>query len=287
MTFKRLTGLHFALTAFVACAATITVEAPAIAQGKEAGALASHVAIYDLRLASSRGKRALESVRGRIVYDFSGSPCEGYALQFRQVSALDTGEGKMVMSDLRSTTWEDGAGQSFRFNSQNFMDQKLSDAADGSAERGQQGVVVKLAKPRAKQLDVGEVAFPTEHMRKILNAAKAGQSLFETQVFDGSESGEKVYQSLAVIGQMIPADGKKATDATAGKLSGLARWPVTISYFDRADKKAQEGEQTPIYAITFEMYENGISSALRLDYGDFVVDGVMTSLELRDSKPCN
>jgi hypothetical protein len=35
------------------------------------------------------------------------------------------------------------------------------------------------------------------------------------------------------------------------------------------------------------MYENGISSALRLDYGDFVVDGVMTSLELRDSKPCN
>ena len=39
---------------------------------------------------------------------------------------------------------------------------------------------------------------------------------------------------------------------------------MTISYFDKIEKKAddQPGEQTPIYAITFEMYENGISRAL-------------------------
>jgi EipB-like len=281
MTFLRMNRL--ALAAILSLAGT-AIGAPALAQPAKDTALASHVAIYDLRLASTRGKRALESVRGRIVYDFSGSPCEGYVLSFRQVSALDTGEGKMVMSDLRSNTWEDGEGKSFRFNSENFMDQKLSDNSDGSAERGSNGVVVKLAKPRNKQLELGEVAFPTTHMRKIIAAARAGQRLFETQVFDGSESGEKVYQSLAVIGQMIPPE-KQPTDATAGKveLSKLARWPVTISYFDKGGK---EGEQTPVYAITFEMYENGISRALRLDYGDFVVDGTMTSLELRDSKPC-
>jgi hypothetical protein len=201
---------------------------------------------------------------------------------------LDTGEGKMVMSDLRSNTWEDGQGKSFRFNSENFMDQKLSDNSDGKAERGSNGVVVQLAKPRTKRFEAGEVAFPTEHMRKILTAARAGQRLFETPVFDGSESGEKVYQSLAVIGQMIPPDQKQPTDAAAGKaeLSKLARWPVTISYFDKTGKSSTDGEQTPVYAITFEMYENGISRALRLDYGDFVVDGTMTSLELRDSKPC-
>ena len=52
-------------------------------------ALASHRAVYDLKLASTRGKRAMNAVRGRILYDFSGSACEGYALQFRQVSELD------------------------------------------------------------------------------------------------------------------------------------------------------------------------------------------------------
>jgi hypothetical protein len=34
------------------------------------------------------------------------------------------------------------------------------------------------------------------------------------------------------------------------------------------------------------MYENGISRALKLDYGDFVIDGKMTSLEVLPAKGC-
>jgi Domain of unknown function (DUF1849). len=60
---------------------------------------------------------------------------------------------------------------------------------------------------------------------------------------------------------------------------------VTVSYFDKS-KKTKSGEQTPVYAITFELYENGISRALLLDYGDFVLTGEMTSLEIKDAKPC-
>ena len=47
-----------------------------------------------------------------------------------------------------------------------------------------------------------------------------------------------------------------------------------------------KGEQTPVYAITFELYENGVSRALVLDYGDFVLTGEMTSLDMKDAKPC-
>ena len=88
-----------------------------------------------------------------------------------------------------------------------------------------------------------------------------------------------------MIGQAIAPDAKPVADAAAGKpaLAALTRWPVTISYFD---KSKAGGEQTPIYAITFELYENGISRALKLDYGDFVVDGEMTQLEIKDAKPC-
>ncbi len=60
---------------------------------------------------------------------------------------------------------------------------------------------------------------------------------------------------------------------------------MTISYFDQARKKP-EGEQTPVYAIGFELYENGISRALTLDYGDFVVVGEMSQLELKDAPAC-
>ena len=58
---------------------------------------------------------------------------------------------------------------------------------------------------------------------------------------------------------------------------------MTISYFDRSKKG---GEQTPVYALTLELYENGVSRALKLDYGDFVLGGEMTQLEFRDVKAC-
>lgn len=274
-----------------ACTGALASHSAAIAQGAAGPPvkLAPHVAIYDLKLTSSRGKRSLESVRGRIVYDFSGSSCEGYALQFRQVTELDSGEGKIALSDLRTTTWEEADGKSFRFKSQNFMDSKQIGDVDGQADRGRSTVAVKLSKPEQKKFDAGMVVFPTEHMRQLIEAARAGKTLVEVGVFDGSETGEKIYQSLSVIGKRIDPEKKPDdADAEAGKLAGLARWPVTISYFDRTEKKAddQPGEQTPIYAITFEMYENGISRALKLDYGDFVIDGKISSLEVKGEKAC-
>jgi hypothetical protein len=253
------------------------------AQGT-APALASHRAIYELKLSQTRGK--LAAARGLIVYDFSGNACEGYALQFRQVTELDNGEGKLVVSDLRSTTWEDGAGKSYRFNFQNYLNENLVDSVDGMAERRGNSIQISLKQPAAKRIEVpAPLVFPTEQMRQILTAARAGKAVLDLPVYDGSESGEKLYNTLSVIGHPIPANERNAEDAAAQQpaLAELRRWPVTISYFDKA--KAN-GEQTPAYAITFELLDNGISRALSLDYGDFSLSGKMTSLELRKNKPC-
>jgi hypothetical protein len=271
----------------IAVAAMSRIGFAAPAQSPEAIPLASHRAVYDLKLASARGNRPVEAVRGRILYDFSGSECEGYALQFRQVSEIDAGEGVRMMTDMRATTWEDAAAKSFRFNSQNFVDQKLKAAVDGRAEREESKASVDLKRPETKTFGIdAAVMFPTDHMRRIIIAARQGKTLLQGPVFDGSDNGEKVYETLTVIGQAIEPDAQKPDDA-AGKdeeLSKLRRWPVAISYFDRA--KAG-GDQLPVYGIKFELYENGISRALSLDYNDFVVSGTMTALETRPVKPCN
>ena len=293
MIAKTLVGaalFRLGFAAIVTGSGALAMASAAQAQGPVGSVkLAPHVAIYDLKLTSSRGKRSLESVRGRIVYDFSGSACDGYALNFRQVTELDSGEGKVALSDLRTSTWEEGEGKSFRFTSENYMDDEKVSQVDGQADREKADVAVKLNKPESKNFDAGVVVFPTEHMRLLIEAAHAGKSLLEVAVYDGSEQGEKIYQSLSVIGRRIEPD-RKPEDAAADKdaLAGLARWPVTISYFDKVAKTSddQPGEQTPIYAISFEMYENGISRALKLDYGDFVIDGVMSSLEIKPVKAC-
>jgi hypothetical protein len=148
-------------------------------------------------------------------------------------------------------------------------------------------VSVKLVKPQPKNFDLdAKVVFPTEHVRRVIEAAEAGKTLLELSVFDGSESGDKVFSTLAVIGNAIAPGEKLPDDAAAGNatLAGLKRWPVTISYFEQG--AAKTGEQTPAYAIGFELYENGVSRALSLDYGDFVVSGTMSQLDLKDAPAC-
>ena len=247
--------------------------------------LAAHRAIYDLALNASRGKQSMQSANGRILYDFTGNMCDGYALSFRQVTELDSGEGKRVTSDLRTTNWEDGQGKSFRFVTKNFLNGEPADDAEGKAERTEAGVVVSITRPAPKKADLGPAVFPSDHMRRIIVAARAGQSLLEVGTYDGAENGEKVYNSLTVIGKAIAPGARAPTDAAAGKpaLEKLTRWPVTISYFDRA--KAG-GDQTPAYAMSFELYENGIARAIRIDYGDFILDGRLSSLDIPDAKPC-
>jgi hypothetical protein len=251
-----------------------------------AGELASHRAIYELKLAQTRGNSPAAAARGRILYDFSGNACDGYALHFRQVSELDNGEGKVTLSDLRSTTWEDGAAKKFIFKSQNYLNETLVDSVDGEAEREPDKVAVNLTQPAAKKFDLeAAMVFPTDHMRRIIEAAREDKNILELPVYDGSEKGEKVYNTLTVIGPAIAPNERVPTDAAAGEpaLATLKRWPVTVSYFD---KTGRDDDQLPVYSIRFEVYENGVSRALMLDYNDFAISGELTSLELRNSGPC-
>jgi EipB-like len=250
--------------------------------------LIPHRAIYDLSLGETRGNSAIASVSGRIVYDFDGNACQGYSLDFRQVSELDTGEGKTSTSDLRSTTWEGADAKSFKFTSQNFVDEDLVDSVDGHAERDATSTAVDLDKPQQKTLALdAHVVFPTEHMVRVIHAARAGASLMDFPVYDGSETGDKVFDTLTVIGRKLGANEHNHDDVATNepKLAKVARWPVTISYFAK-DKPVNSSEQTPVYAIGFELYENGISRALTLDYNDFVVSGKLSSLEFKEQKPC-
>src|SRR6202048_182562 len=277
-----------------ALAITAGVGLVSAVPGGPAGAAASgaflpHQALYELSLVRSRGSNSINSARGRILYNFSGSACEGYTSEFRQVSELDSGEGKVTLSDLRSTSWEDGAGKSYRFKIDTRMNDADSSPVDGIAERAGDHINVKLKQPASKAFTLdGAVVFPTEQIQRIIAAAREGKSVLELMVYDGSDNGEKVYNTLSVIGQPIPGDRTiAAPDPSTSNdvMKSLTRWPVTVSYYDR-DSKDKDGEQTPVYAMSFELFENGVSRALVLDYNDFVISGALGKFDVKDSKPC-
>src|ERR1700676_1422754 len=276
------------LTAAAVAVVSNFAGGPAVAAAT-GGPFLAHQALYELSLVKSRGSNSINSARGRILYNFSGSACEGYTSEFRQVSELDSGEGKVTLSDLRSTSWEDGAGKSYRFKIDARMNDTDSSPVDGVAERAGDHITVKLKQRVGKTFTLdGNTVFPTEQIQRIIAAARDGKSLLELTVYDGSDNGEKVYNTLTVIGQPIPGDRTiEAPDpsTTNDAMKSLTRWPVTVSYYDR-DAKVAEGEQTPVYAMSFELFENGVSRALVLDYNDFVISGALGKFDVKDSKPC-
>src|SRR6516164_436000 len=262
------------------------------AKAAATAAFLPHQALYELSLLKSRGSSPVNSARGRILYNFTGSACEGYTSEFRQVSELDVGEGKVTLSDLRSTSWEDGAGKSYRFKIETRMNDTDSSPVDGIAERTGDHITVKLKQPIVKTFTLdGSTVFPTEQIHRIIDAARQGKSLLELMVYDGSDNGQKVYNTLTVIGQPItPEKADKAKlssdpSTTNEQMKLLTRWPVTVSYYDH-DAKTKEGEQTPVYAMSFELFENGVSRALVLDYNDFVISGALGKFDVKDAKPC-
>ena len=266
-----------------ACASAFAVVAGPVFAAGGAMQLIPHRAVYDLKLGKATGSSAPSAGRGRIVYEFSGSSCEGYVTNFRQITELQMSEGEVRVSDMRSATYEEGDGSGFRFKTETFIDGKLMDTVDGKAQKATDGALsIELSKPAPSRADLAPGAvFPTAQMQFIIAAARAGDHTAEVPIYDGSDTGQKVFDTMSVIGRGVttPAGEKAASEADA--LRRVNRWPVSVSYFD-----PQKQDGNPNYVLGFDLYENGVSGALRIDYGAYSLNGEMSKFEALPVKAC-
>jgi hypothetical protein len=277
--------LALVLLAVVWFGGTLTDRAQAFA-GKESNKLVAHRAIYEMTLDDARSASGITGIDGRMVFEFTGSECDGYSLNMRMVTQMTDTQGQTNLTDLRSSTWEQGDGQKFRFQSAQYLNDKLGDVTMGRAvrETPNEAVKVKLSQPSTAELDLsGPLLFPTQHSFALIAAARTGQGLFQARVYDGSEKGQKVYDTTAFIGTEVqPGSDPKLEQVAKDKgLGELASWPVSIGYFE-----AKGGDLTPSYQIDFRLYENGVSRDLLIDYGDFSIHGTLTSLEYLKATEC-
>jgi len=229
----------------------------------------------------------IASVQGRMVFDFDGSGCDGYTMNMRLVTRVQAQSGRSSISDLRSSTWEQGAGKLYRFNSSHYLGDTLEESTRGNAERfGRDGgLKVSVSTPKAKELKLaGPVLFPTQHSLKILAAAQAGKTVLRARVYDGSSKGSKVFATTTFIGKRVEPGAKPPRKRVAndGVLEKLVSWPVSISYFDTG----ADAKETPVYQLDFRLYSNGVGREILIDYGDFSIKGVLSLLEIRPFPGC-
>jgi hypothetical protein len=247
--------------------------------------LVPHRAVYELSLLSSQGVNGVDEARGRLVFEITGAACEGYATNFRQVTQLSGSEnGEDRGFDVRSTSFEAGDGSLLRFTNDAVRGDK-TDHTEGKAQATADGVEITVQKPGpARLVAPAETLFPNAHIKRLVQEAMGGNKLFSAKIFDGSDAGNKVYDTLAVIGAPVSAEGAERAEpaAKAEQLKGHESWPVTLSYFEPG-----AGEREPAYVMSFVLYDNGVSRALKLNYGDFSLKGELKSIEFLNSPSCD
>ena len=268
----------FVATALCASSATLAAAAPILP-------LASHRAAYDISLADSSSPAPSSaqtpiSATGLIAYEFRGSACEGYTSNFRQMTEMERSEGDPISMQVNANSFEDGAGKSMRFQIDTRGGQDTPPVS-GTATRGEDDDMrVVLTKPKAQTLDFGqEVLFPTQHIERLIELAKKGGGPVQARVYDGSDTGSKIFATMSVVGK--EATKPDEDTETASALSGVRRWPVVIAYFNEAATDAP-----PEYTLSFDLYENGVSGSLKLDYGAFALRARLRKLEILPTSAC-
>src|ERR1700735_3903190 len=270
-------SLYFA-TVLCASSAALATASPILP-------LASHRAAYDISLADSSGPTPSSaqtpiSATGLIAYEFHGSACEGYTYNFRQMTKREGSEGDPISMQVNAMSFEEGNGKSMHFQIDSRSAQDTPPVA-GTATRGDNDDMrVMLTKPKAQTLDFGrEVLFPTPHIEHLIEAAKHGGGAMQARVYDGSDTGAKIFATMSVIGK--EATKPDEDTETASALNGIRRWPVVISYFNKATTDAP-----PEYTLSFDLYENGVSGSLKPDYAAFALRANLRKLEILPTTAC-
>ena len=275
-------GLASTLASILSTVAVLaSVGASAQPQSVGRVVLAPHRAVYDLVLDDDKPATSIEAARGRIAFDFTGDACEGYVLSFRQVTQVSSSEGGPRTIDARTTSFEAGDGASYRFKTESSAGGAPAEIVDGSVQKSGGGYEIKLSAPKPETVrQATDALFPNAQMKAVIEAARAGKTTLNVRLYDGANSGKEVYDTLSVIGKRIEAKPSEAP-LQRPEFETLARWPVSISYF-----KVDSGETTPSYTISFELYENGVTGAIKLDYGSFALRGTLTRLDLLPKQDC-
>jgi hypothetical protein len=270
-------GANFVLLA----GACLAMSVPTHAAGMQPP-FAAHRAIYDLALDADPSRPMVETARGRIVFEFSGSACEGYTQNFRQVASLQGSEFGDRLVDSRSMSFEDADGKTMRYSGSVKINTAEPEETEGMAELKADEIAVSLTKPEAETVTLkGSALFPTAHYRELVAVALKGATTLEAKIFDGTGDGKTISDTFAIIGKPLP-ESKAGEALKQAGFAALKRWPVTISYFDG---EGQERE-TPSYSMSMELVENGIADALVLNYGEFVLKGTLRQIETLPQKAC-
>ncbi len=237
--------------------------------------LAAHRALYTLTLDNSTGKGTGSDVvgaSGSMGYEVLDA-CDGWATHQTLDMVVVNSDGQNIHMVSDYTTWEAKDGLSFRFHTRQTTDDAVTSQIDGDAKLDAPGGAgtahYTSPKDMTKPLPPGTL-FPMAHTAALLAGARAGKKFIALPLFDGTSDEGAEDTSIIVL------DTKPPEPAPYPVLSELPSARVHLAFFERTAASV-----TPDYEVTMQYWENGVADALRMDFGDFMMDAKLKDLTLQ------
>lgn len=271
---------------FVAALLALPLVAPLPAAASSAGAaaimatpgrtLAAHHAVYELTLKSSVDQGVL-SARGTMTYDLTDA-CTGMSTTQHLSIDLTDRDGRDINMVSDYATFETFDGTRLEFHTRQLTGNETTESLDGTAvldRSGGRGHADYTSPDHKRVMLPTGTLLPNAHTLSILQAGSDGQRFLASVLFDGTDSGG-AQDSFVTI---QPWQNSRSDRWSA--LSLLPSRRTHVAFFSR-----EPGTQTPDYEVGMRYYANGVADDLAMNFGDFVMAGHLTALDLKPPPRC-
>lgn len=243
--------------------------------------LASHKAIYNIRMVAAKSGSQVVDVRGQMLYMFRKS-CDGWISnhQFDISYEYAGAEPTDVLSKFTSFESFDGRALSFSSNriTNGENDQRLRGQASLSSGDKDGEAVYSLPEPITYKLSPTTL-FPAAHTTRLIERAGAGDKIITANIFEGSDESGPVDVNAVVV-KAIAAGDKQKIDSVLLKPKG---WVMRMAVFPLESES--ETPSVSDYEMTMDLLENGVIRHMDVDYHDFSVSQDLVAIEpLRNDK---
>ncbi len=261
-------------------AAGVALALPGTAAEPGAEAMIGHRAAYKLTLDKVRDNSDIARAEGVMLYEVVDA-CDGWATRQRFQLRLTDRDGQDVETASDYSTFETKDGRSIRFSLTQTSQGAVSQRIAGEAEVTPEGGTVKYTEPEAKQEDLPKgTLLPMLHTIRSLAAARAGTRMLLVPLFDGT-SAEGAQDTAPVISAWTPPQANRRFPVLANL--GSAR--MRVAFFERNAGGGGGGASAPDYEVGLRYFENGVADDLKMDFGEFSVDGKLGELSILPN-PC-
>ena len=243
--------------------------------------LASHRAVYEMKLSTSKRSSGVIAVDGAMTMEIADA-CEGWEVRQRIQLKFQRDDGEQFVTDSSFTSYEAKDGQAFQFSIRNIQDGEVDEELRGRAELPPDGPGrAEFTQPQQRSFELPPgTLFPTRHLEVLIESARAGETVIEVRVFDGARLDGALRVAAAISkATRLPAGPAPRGDATL--LRGQQAWTVRLAFYPAGDSEPQ-----PDYEVSMVMLANGVARALTLDYSDFAIEGRLVQVERLPRPKC-